>query len=741
MSYARPQLAAAVLTVLAVTACPTVLTAPAYAVQATESTTQATTTSVAPFPKNSTILGATASGYLTKTTPNGEDPSSGSLQWVPADGSPATVIDWAAEAESTGSGDVVAFHSATEADLTDMGTGQKLLSVPVDEDNVYVGAAGKALFTHAPNQFGDRPLHMHTATGGAGGMTAGLPGDAWNVKVTAGTARHALVTYSSGATDTSEGKKYAAALDLATNTVTETYELPRTHGDLAISATHLAWIDYDWSNDITVVDRVTKESQKFEHVGDAPRRDVEVGLVGGWVTYGTRSGLSDWTPDPLSALTARSLKDGTTRKLLDHTLAAAVAPDGALTVRGGTAEQGEGLYRIAPGTDETPTAALVAASGEPTKVTLLSAQVPAVMDLDEEHDKGHVLVPLEWKLSRPNVRATVTLRHVRTGKVFTTSLDGPRDGVVSLNWGATLDNGSGTRESAYNGDYTWEIGAEPRNGIGPTLNASGTFTIIRKPAPHDFNDNGSPDVLLRDGSGRLWRADSRYDDFNQVVVSGEQKVIGTGWSGYNQIEAAGDVAGAPHADIVARDTAGVLWLYLGNGDGTFATRYKISSDWGGYTKIAAGSDLDDDGEPDLVATDAAGAMWLYKGTGSWRTPYTSRVKIGTGWHGYNQITATGNIAGAPAGDLVARDPSGVLWLYLGKGDGTFASRVMIGSGWGGYSHIIGIGDANTDGRPDLLVTNAGDTATYLYKGTGSWSKPFGDRKSTGLPNNWPTSVA
>ncbi|MFD9030760.1 FG-GAP repeat domain-containing protein [Streptomyces sp. NPDC059567] len=102
---------------------------------------------------------------------------------------------------------------------------------------------------------------------------------------------------------------------------------------------------------------------------------------------------------------------------------------------------------------------------------------------------------------------------------------------------------------------------------------------------------------------------------------------------------------------------------------------------------------------------------------------------------------TGNIVGAPAGDLVARDAAGVMWLYLGKGDGTFAPRIRIGAGWGGYSHIIGIGDADHDGRPDLFATNATDTNTYLYKGTGSWSSPFGQRQTTSLPNNRPSSVA
>jgi hypothetical protein len=637
--------------------------------------------------------------------------------------------------ESTGSGDIVAVSWGDGAHLLDMATGQKPRTVQLGSDVTYVGAAGKALFTTMLNAYGDRIIHMN-AVGTAGKMTTGLPGDATDISVKPGTADHALLTYSTVTGTTA--KKYVATLDLAANTVTETYELPTSaKGNIALSATHLAWVQYDGAQNVTVVtvDRTTKAAQNVD-VGNAWRRDVEVGLVGDWVTYGTRSGLTDLEKDPLYALTARSLKDGTTtRKLLDHTLSAAVAPDGAQIVRGGTVAQGEGLYRIAPGADGVPAATLVASSGESTKVALLGSKVPAVIDLDQNRGQAR----LEWTLSRYNVHAKVTLRHVRTGKIFTMTFTQPVDGVVRLDWEGHLNDGR--FESAYNGDYTWQISAEPMNGIGPTLTSpTGTFKVVRKAAPHDYNDNGSPDVLLRDGSGRLWRADSYYDRYNQRLLSGEQKLLGSGWGGYNQIEAAGNIAGAAHGDILARDTAGVLWHYLGKGDGTFAPRYKISGGLGGYTKFAAGSDLNGDGKPDLVATDTAGSMWLYKGTGSWRAPFTSRVKIGWGWQGYNQITATGNIAGGAAGDLVARDNAGVLWLYLGKGDGTFTSRIKVGAGWQGYSHLVGIGDANRDGRPDLFATNSADNSTYLYKGTGSWSAPFGQREVADLPNNRPTSV-
>ncbi|GGT49453.1 hypothetical protein GCM10010271_62110 [Streptomyces kurssanovii] len=84
--------------------------------------------------------------------------------------------------------------------------------------------------------------------------------------------------------------------------------------------------------------------------------------------------------------------------------------------------------------------------------------------------------------------------------------------------------------------------------------------------------------------------------------------------------------------------------------------------------------------------------------------------------------------GRPAGDLVARDKDGVLWLYLGRGDGTFTARTRTG-GWNAYSELVGIGDGNRDGKPALYAYGRNGTA-YYYAGTGSRSVAFAGRTPT-----------
>ncbi|MFF9343790.1 MULTISPECIES: FG-GAP repeat domain-containing protein [unclassified Streptomyces] len=238
---------------------------------------------------------------------------------------------------------------------------------------------------------------------------------------------------------------------------------------------------------------------------------------------------------------------------------------------------------------------------------------------------------------------------------------------------------------------------------------------------HDIDADGYPDLLGRDSAGTLWR-DSAADGRPWASA-------GTGWQGYDKVEVVGDavVAGVGDnyaADVVARDADGVLWLHQGDGRGGFAPRTRIGGGWQVYDKIAGGSDLTGDGRADLVAIDTTGGLYLYEGTGDVGFPYDIRKKIGTGWGIYNQLTAVGDIGGATGGDLVARDADGVLWIYLGKGDGTYTARTAIGGGWQVYGQLTGAGDVDHDGRNDLLAHEPSTGRVYLYSGTGDWRKPF-----------------
>ncbi|MCX5265735.1 VCBS repeat-containing protein [Streptomyces sp. NBC_00199] len=727
---ARRRLAAAVAVVFALTATGAVLPSPATAApSAGLSATGAGDQSVIAFPKGDVITGATASGYLTYNPATGRS-------WLPAAGGSPTKWPSSFTVLGTGSGDLVATYAApanTTGVITDMATGSVVYSYYpglATTGVTFAGAAGVCLFTTLDNAAGGETLRMHSKDMPLRTVT-GLPDTATSVKVVPATGAHAQVTYATG-TGTGTGtdtRRFLGLLDLAVGAVTETYELPAADEgtDIAVSATHVAWVEYNPTPDtrydatVAVTDRSTGTRQNIP-VGKVRYKGVKIGLQGSWVTFGDTSALNADEIYSSDALSAYDLTSGATRKLLDHFTSAVTAPDGRLFARGGTVAEDEGVYRIAPGQYGLPAATLVASTGEPTRVTLTGSNVPAVIDLDPSGSNA----AMAWKLSRNNVAGTVTLRHVRTGKTVTAYFSHPLRSSVTFDWDGELEGPE--RGNAYNGAYTWTLVAKPFNGIGPDLASSGTFTVVRTAKPHDIDDNGAPNVLARDTAGRLWSKDTYYDPYNPgQLAEHETRLIGPGWSIYNQIEVAGNVGGSQHADLIARDGSGVLWLYLGTGTGGFSSRIRIGAGWQIYNKITGGTDYTGDGRADLLATDASGVLWLSRGTGNQAAPFATRMKVGGGWGVYNKLTAVGNVGGTAAGDLVARDGSGALWLYVGHGNGTFASRVRIGSGWNAYSDLVGIGDADHDGRPDLLAYDRSRNMTYLYRGTGNSSAPFATR--------------
>ncbi|MFF8375174.1 FG-GAP repeat domain-containing protein [Streptomyces sp. NPDC015661] len=531
---------------------------------------------------------------------------------------------------------------------------------------------------------------------------------------------------------------HIALVDVATAQVVETYDSQMTNSLTvsAVSATHLAWLEWPTSSTVTLAVARRGATEVTRTPLGSATQSVTVKLVGDWVTYAQLGGATAESPNPLHTLTARSLTDPQrTVKLLDDVSYATTGPDGGLLASGGTVEQGEGIYRIAPGADGVPAATMVASTGVPTALDVKMLRVPTTVDFGGSADTS-----VDWTLSKP-AKVSVVWTHNATGKSYTSDIWSPTNS--SAFFYGMLDD----KTSAPLGDYTWKLTAAPANGIGPSVERTGTLKAFSsKLIPHDFSDSGAPDLLVRDSAGRIINYDARQTLYETGQHGDPAKrstvVMGTGWQIYDRVLAPGNFDASPQADVIARDRDGRLWLYSGTGQ-ALAPRKQIGTGWGIYRHITGGSDLTNDGRIDLLTTDNAGALWLYEGTGNSNTPYKARKKVGTNWGIYNRITGTGNIAGGKGGDLVARDSAGVLWLYLGKGDGTFAPRIKIGSGWNQYIDIVGVGDTDRDGRPDLVVQGAtGGTYNTLavYRGTGEWRWPFKARLNVYNPEDLGTGA-
>ncbi|MEU6169467.1 FG-GAP repeat domain-containing protein [Streptomyces tanashiensis] len=193
----------------------------------------------------------------------------------------------------------------------------------------------------------------------------------------------------------------------------------------------------------------------------------------------------------------------------------------------------------------------------------------------------------------------------------------------------------------------------------------------------DQNNDGNSDGIWDVTAGRL----------SYMPFDGDSYTVGNGWSIYNKVLSAGQLGGGTADDLLARDSYGTLWLYLGYGNGKVTTRYKVGGGWGAYNQIAGKGDLNGDGKDDIVARDGSGTLWLYRGTGNYKAPFAARTKIGGGWQVYNNIVSVGDIDIDGITDVIARDGAGALYLYKGTANGNvpFKPRVKIGTnGWNTY---------------------------------------------------------
>ncbi|MGA5067104.1 FG-GAP repeat domain-containing protein [Streptomyces exfoliatus] len=723
----RRQLTTAVMVALALTAGPLMAVPAVAAPRAMTAAAQATQQDVVPFPVDAWVVGSGPTGFL-----SAQRGTQLTYRWTRYADGVSTVLPGPGYTTARRTDIVTSGRENGVFRLYDMGSGGDLLEIdvtPLGDSYTFAGYAGSRLLMKKPNATGGTELHVVGKPAGSlvDDTVTGLPTDAEIISMNVDSPADAVVRY--WGTVGGVKRSFAAVVDLTAHAVIEEYETPDVPLGTALSATHIAWLEQpaDSTARVTVTRRDTGESVRHDL---GVQDDVSIQLVGDWLTYRRPAPYLTAPPDALRALYARSLTTGETVKLLEHTTSATPGADGTQLARGGTLDQGEGLYRVSPGADGArPVVTLVASTGQPTALELLGHGIPETIDFDRETAP----VQLNWTLSRRGTSVRVELVHTATKKTWKPDVSHFAGGIVGFQWDgvyAKYWNRVGNQYSdavpAPNGDYTWRLTAEPEDGIGPAVEKTGTFKVVRKTVPHDFNDNGTPDLLIREPSGHL----SLY---NTSTPLGARPVnpaepLGTGWDIYDALLSPGNVAGAAHSDIVARDTNGVLWLHQGTGR-ALAPRVRVGGGWQIYNKITGGSDLNGDGRADLVATDKAGDLWLYKGTGNASAPFAPRVKTGHGWGLYNKIVATGDIGGGAAGDLVARDTAGVLWLYLGTGNGTFAKRTPIGGGWNTYSDIVGFGDADRDGRPDLLGVTAAHGTPYFYKGTGEWRAPFAPRSA------------
>jgi hypothetical protein len=158
---------------------------------------------------------------------------------------------------------------------------------------------------------------------------------------------------------------------------------------------------------------------------------------------------------------------------------------------------------------------------------------------------------------------------------------------------------------------------------------------------NQYNVLTSPGDLTGDGRADLIARKSSNGAVYLVEATSKGKLakpfkLYADWKGYKKIVGVGDIDGDGHADLVAQDTSNRLWRYSGDGLRGFKGRVRIASGWGSsYNAVVGVGDITGDGKADLVARDTAGTLYRYSGDG--KGSFGGRKKIGTGWKAYKGL--------------------------------------------------------------------------------------------------------
>ncbi len=185
--------------------------------------------------------------------------------------------------------------------------------------------------------------------------------------------------------------------------------------------------------------------------------------------------------------------------------------------------------------------------------------------------------------------------------------------------------------------------------------------------------------------------------------------------------------------VTANNGAGTISVFLGNGDGTFAARTDIAVGNGPVALVSA--DFNGDGKPDLAvvnATDQTVSILLGNGDGT----FTNGPVLTTGRGPVAILTADFNSDGHP--DLaIVNATDNTVSIFLGDGAGNFNPAPTPAIITGENPQGITTADFNSDGHPDLAVTNQSGNTVSIFLGKGDGTFSTGTTFSTG---NEPTGI-
>ncbi|NMI61009.1 MULTISPECIES: trypsin-like serine protease [unclassified Streptomyces] len=264
------------------------------------------------------------------------------------------------------------------------------------------------------------------------------------------------------------------------------------------------------------------------------------------------------------------------------------------------------------------------------------------------------------------------------------------------------------------GVVSWGVVDCVQKGAYSVFTKVSTYVGAAYPRVDDTNLSGDhkADLFVRNSSTKtLYEKDSSGTSF------GARQSWGA-WSTSNVVLQT-DLDRDGYQDVVERRTSNgdIHWWHYLPSTGKWADT-KLFSDWRTRTRVVAPGDVTGDALPDLLSVDSGGVLWIYPGKGN--GTFSARVKVSSGWNQYNSLRAHGDFTGDGKADLIARSNTGsYVYLFKGTGNagpGAFSSRIKVRT-WAGYNAFDAVGDVTGDGKADFLARTPAGTL-YLYPGTG-----------------------
>ena len=275
-----------------------------------------------------------------------------------------------------------------------------------------------------------------------------------------------------------------------------------------------------------------------------------------------------------------------------------------------------------------------------------------------------------------------------------------------------LGNGDGT----YQTPVSYAAGSSTRFVALSDVNGDGKLDILAASYCNSDCSSGTVNVLLGNGDGTFQAAAA----YNTGTSSSIALVVS-------------DVNGDSKPDLLVLDqcvgscSTGALSVLLGNGDGTFQTAVLYAATGDNSQGIAA-ADLNGDGKLDVAIVNgcnsnndcSGGSVSVFLGNGD--GTFQNAVSVNSVGINSNAV-AIGDVNSDGHADLVVSNQcnnnsnctSGTVSVSLGNGDGTFQTAVQYPSG-GLYAQSVALGDLNGDGKLDIATTNECQSNTGCQNG-------------------------